>query len=528
VKAPDLFGPQRLYRRLYDRTSEVRDGKSILRHGYLHTLPPEGEDVNGLLVHNVVCALPYCQWGPGRALVPAVLPTEEHNKKGGMLPPGWRRSHVQRMDGGVISWEPTEPTGEPVQYEAVDVKVSGIRKEGRDGGGPPRRFTLQEHGFTWVRQGEAGPLDDHRWFTSAGVGETLAGELRDWRAELWDAGLRELLASRIGEELGATIVEITPLIDDLKKRRALYDAVYRGFLASPLAAEHGIVGLADHRRYILDRDLDLTTSSCDERDGRITANNFIPTVLELGPARPPSIENLKDFNRRPPRPGLVPSHRAAAWPVHIDLVAEGPTSHLMRASEVGDVVPNNNEEDTASTQNCTDEEALPCGAPLRREMMQCWVLRDESITCMPLMLFHDDGDGPEAFVPELDRRDIVIWRTGHALHGALSAVAHGEHTFEIDRWESLGATLDLGGVLRRVDAGGRAEAEGLRPGDVLAGVDGRPVEAGRAAASLLAACARRQAADGVASSAAMRLTFSLPRFNGRRSVEFRFFVYWAA
>lgn len=505
LDAPDLFQPQRLYRRLYDRSTAERRGEKVLRWGDLHTIPPAGEDISNFTFRDMACSLPYCQWGVGSPTVPI---------HGSRLPSGWRRSRVAGPQGAAMQWEATEPIGVPLKFETVDVAVMGVRR-GREGAGS-ERFSLAEHGFTWVRRGEAGDLDGHRWFTNEGIGAALAGTLSDWRCELWEAGLRELLVARISEELGAPVVELVPLVEDLARRRGRYDAAYRKFLNSPVARQHGIVGPAAQREYLQDRDLDLTTSSCDQREGRATANEHIPMVLELGPVPPAPVENIQDFNRRPSRAGLRASHRAAAWPAHIDLLAEGPTSHLLRAAEVGSVLP--------CERDCCmpDGEPVPRGVPLRREMMQCWVLRDERLTCMPLALFHDfrKGEGPVAVVPELRARDVVIWRTGSVLHGALTAVAHGERQIELGRWEPLGAVLGPGGVLRQVDAQGRAAAAGLQPGDVLVAINGAPVARGQAAAGWRSAQRAGQAS--------LRLTFLLPRYNGRRSVELRFFVYWPA
>lgn len=377
---------------------------------------------------------------------------------------------------------------------------------------------MQEHGFTWLRQGDNQWLDGHRWFQDEAVGATLSGVVRDWRRELWDAGLRDLLIAVLSDELGAPVVEVSPLMEDLARRQDRYDDVYREFLLGPVAAEHGLSDPALGLEYLLDRDLDLTTSSCDQREGRATANEHIPTLLEFGPAPPPLRENIRDFNRRPVRDGLLASHRAAAWPAHIDLFAEGPTSHLLRAAEVGSVLP--------CEGGCwmPDGCPVPRGVPLRREMMQCWVLRDPRVTCMPLALFHDSrrGEGPVAVVPELCARDVILWRSGWVLHSALAALAHGSKRLHLPLSEPLGAILGDGGALVRVDARGRAAAEGLRPGDVLASVGKRPVRGGRAAAAL------RIGRDLARSEglSALELEFQLPRYNGRRSIEFRFFVYW--
>merc|ERR1712008_503082 len=153
-------------------------------------------------------------------------------------------------------------------------------------------------------------------------------------------------------------------------------------------------------------DVDLTPSSCDEREGRATANEHIPMIVELGCfVCPLPVENVSDFNNRPHRASVAASHSAAAWPAHIDLLAEGASSHLLRAAEVGDKMP--------CDRHCMtpDGEVVPLGIPLHREMMQCWVLRDEHVTCMPLALFHDfeNGEGPTAIVPELNSRDVIIW-----------------------------------------------------------------------------------------------------------------------
>ena len=86
-----------------------------------------------------------------------------------------------------MSWPATEPIGVPLKYETVDVDIIGVRKGDRK-----RRFTLDEHAFTWVRHGEAGLLDEHAWFTEEAIGDSLAGELQDWRKELWNAGLGRL------------------------------------------------------------------------------------------------------------------------------------------------------------------------------------------------------------------------------------------------------------------------------------------------------------------------------------------------
>merc|ERR1712046_153062 len=85
---------------------------------------------------------------------------------------------------------------------------------------------------------------------------------------------------------------------------------------------------------------------------------------------------------------------------------------------------------------------VPGGTVLRREMMQCWIPR-EVVTCMPLALFHDfeDCQGPVAVVPELAPRDVLIWRTGHALHGAFTAIVHGTHVVELRAGEALGIVL---------------------------------------------------------------------------------------
>jgi len=174
-----------------------------------------------------------------------------------------------------------------------------------------------------------------------------------------------------------------------------------------------------------------------------------------------------------------------------------------------------------------DGEAVPRGVPLRREMMQCWVLRDKCVTCMPLALFHDfdDGMGPVAVVPELGRGDVVIWRTGHVLHGALTALARGDLLeVEVGLGEALGARMGAGAMLVAVDAGGRAAAAGLEAGDVLVAVEGEALT-GNCAATALATARQKARAAGQKS---LRMTFLLSRFNGRRSVEFRFFVYWPA
>lgn len=509
VREPSLFEPQQLYRRVYDCSVEETGDAEVQRGGELWMVPWSGEKIKDFTFRGLVCSLPYCSWGVGRPIVPI---------HGSVLPPGWRRSKQMLANGKTVEWAATEPLSVPLKFEAVDVNVLGVPKSRS---GPARQcFSLQEHGFTWVRRGESCSPEAQRWFGSASAAEALAGVLRDWRSELWEAGLRNLLMARLSEELGAPVVEISPLICDLQKRRGRYDRVYWDFLHGAVAKEHGIVGPELQREYFRDRDLDLATSSCDQRDGRATANPYIPMVLDVGQVPPPRWESIAAYNRRPAREGLAASHLAAAWPAHIDLYAEGPTSHLLRAAEVGEVLP------CEGGCRMPDGEPVPAGVPLRREMMQCWVLRDERITCMPLALFHDfrDGRGPAAVVPELGRGDVLLWRSGHVLHGALTAAARGERAVALGVREPLGAVLGPHGELRSVDARGRAAAEGLRPGDALAAVDGGPVAPGGAAAALR--LARRGALR--AGRPSLRLTFLLPRYNGRRSVEFRFFVYWPA
>lgn len=90
---------------------------------------------------------------------------------------------------------------------------------------------------------------------------------------------------------------------------------------------------------------------------------------------------------------------------------------------------------------------VPRGTVLHREMMQCWVPR-ERITCMPLALFHDfdDGAGPVAVVPELQPHDVLIWRTGHVLHGALTAAVRGNCMLKQSPWDALGLVVVNGKV----------------------------------------------------------------------------------
>jgi len=516
ISRPDIFGPNNLHRRIYDRSGEQRKGDCVGRWGDLCATGWTSESINNFTFPRMVCSLPYCSWGPDRPIVPIY---------GCDLPPGWRRSEVV-LPGKTVTWEATEPIGVPLKFQAVDVSVMGIRK-----GPSSRRFCLEQHGFTWVRQGEAGSLEGHAWFTNREVGKALGGDVHDWRGQLWENGLRDLLTSRLSSELCTPVLEVIPLIDDLKKRRWQYDKVYREFLDSPLAAAEGIKSAGQKQEYFFDRDLDLTTSSCDQREGRITANEHIPMLLELGPlAAPVPIENISDFNRRL-RTNVGASHTAAAWPAHIDLLAEGATSHLLRAAEVGSVVP--------CDSHCVmpDGVVVPLGVPLRREMMQCWVLRDERATCMPLALFHDflDGQGPAAIVPELNARDVIIWRTSSVLHGALSALVHGECIVELGIWEALGAIIFPCGLLGRVDTCGKAAAAQLESGDRLIAVDDELVcnsagddasGVGRGTATSVFLAARRRAYSE--SRGTIRLTFQLPRYNGRRSIEFRFFVYWPA
>ena len=265
-------------------------------------------------------SLPYRRWGVGRPIEALY---------GMPLLAGWQRSSVN-LGERTLTWTATEPIGIPLKFETVDVTIMGVRR-----GDASRRFTLADPGFTWVRQGEAGNLERHEWFTAEGPRAALDGEIRDWKRELWDAGLSDLLAKVIGAQLGSPVVELLPLIDDLRRHKAKYDAAYQHFCKEH-GSKHGII----EEEFIQDRNLDLYTSSCDQRSGRASANEHIPAILELGSAvRPPLVESCSDFNRRPARQGLNASHTAAAWPCHIDLVAEGETSHLMRAAAVGDKMP---------------------------------------------------------------------------------------------------------------------------------------------------------------------------------------------
>merc|ERR1711963_817179 len=114
--------------------------------------------------------------------------------------------------------------------------IMGVRK----GASKPQVFSLNEHGFTWIRHGEAGRLDNHRWFQHEGLGAALSGTVCDWRMQLWEAGLKDLLTQKISEELGAPVIELLPLVDDLARNRDRYDEAYRRFLLSPAAAAHGL------------------------------------------------------------------------------------------------------------------------------------------------------------------------------------------------------------------------------------------------------------------------------------------------
>lgn len=497
---PDLFAEHRVYRRYYDRAAEKYVGGQCQRRGDLRTVPAQGETMKGFRLKNVPMSLPYRRWGIGNPIEPL---------HGMPLLPGWRRSSVN-LGERALSWPATEPIGIPLKFESVDVTIVGVRR-----GDSSYHFTLADPGFTWVRQGEAGNLEGHRWFATDGPGAALDGEIRDWKRELWDAGLSELLVEVIGAQLGSPVVELLPLIDDLQMHRAKYDAVYQRF-----CKEHGEKHGLNEEVYKQDRNLDLYTSSCDQRSGRPSANEHIPTVLELDPAvSPPLVEACSDFNRRPARQGLNASHTAAAWPAHIDLVAEGAVSHLMRAAEVGDKM--------VATKNYSlpGDIVVPKGTVLHREMMQCWVPR-ELITCMPLALFHDfgDGAGPLAVVPELRPHDVLIWRTGHVLHGALTAYVRGKVVVTCNPWEALGIVVINGGV-SCVNPGGLAHQEGVEVGDVLAAMNGKKA-AGMHVCKGLAAL--RAALHEQAETQELQLIFELSRFNGRRSIEFRFFVYWPA
>lgn len=94
-----------------------------------------------------------------------------------------------------------------------------------------------------------------------------------------------------------------------------------------------------------------------------------------------------------------------------------------------------------------------------------------------------------------------------------------EYACKRSPWEAI-ATV---GKVSSVSPGGLAHQQGLEVGDLLVAVNGKQAAGANASQGLRILHA---AVKGGAAMQTLELNFELSRFNGRRSVEFRFFVYW--
>ena len=72
----------------------------------------------------------------------------------------------------------------------------------------------------------------------------------------------------------------------------------------------------------------------------------------------------------------------------------------------------------------------------------------------------------------------MLMRDGHVTRSALGVVIRDVHELAPEDRASLKLTSDKGAVIEAVEPGGPADKAGMKPGDVMVGFDGQPIDRG--------------------------------------------------